>query len=296
VLSGTWCFKQYKIKFFMENRMKFQLKALVAALAIVAAVPAQAAIELAGTGDSSLVLTLVDSTNVVSATFDLGSTFSTFDRTANQSWDLKTVNYIDAWNAFSAAASSAKQWGVYMGDGNGTAAGSQQRFVTAATPTSLNTQIINTSLQQSTTLFDGFLTASNNIAADGTSILNNHQQVANGSNFVSLLPAVNAASGLSVNAYGTSGKIANASGDTNGAFDTDLFAWTITRSTTIGANNATIAQVNVAGFNPFFNLSSNGVLTYTASNAAPIPEPETYGMLLAGLGMIGFVARRRKSA
>ena len=32
-------------------------------------------------------------------------------------------------------------------------------------------------------------------------------------------------------------------------------------------------------------------LTY---NAAPIPEPETYAMLLAGLGLLGFVARRRK--
>jgi hypothetical protein len=27
---------------------------------------------------------------------------------------------------------------------------------------------------------------------------------------------------------------------------------------------------------------------------APIPEPETYGMLLAGLGLMGFVARRRR--
>lgn len=27
---------------------------------------------------------------------------------------------------------------------------------------------------------------------------------------------------------------------------------------------------------------------------APVPEPETYAMLLAGLGLIGFVARRRK--
>ena len=29
-------------------------------------------------------------------------------------------------------------------------------------------------------------------------------------------------------------------------------------------------------------------------NAAPIPEPEVYAMMLAGLGLIGFVARRRK--
>ena len=31
-------------------------------------------------------------------------------------------------------------------------------------------------------------------------------------------------------------------------------------------------------------------------NIAPIPEPETYAMLLAGLGLMGFVARRRKKS
>lgn len=30
------------------------------------------------------------------------------------------------------------------------------------------------------------------------------------------------------------------------------------------------------------------------TSAVPVPEPETYGMLLAGLGLMGFVARRRK--
>ena len=27
-----------------------------------------------------------------------------------------------------------------------------------------------------------------------------------------------------------------------------------------------------------------------------VPEPETYAMLLAGLGLLGFIARRRKTA
>jgi PEP-CTERM motif len=32
-----------------------------------------------------------------------------------------------------------------------------------------------------------------------------------------------------------------------------------------------------------------------AVNTSPIPEPETYAMLLAGLGLLGFAARRRKA-
>ncbi|MDR1854328.1 MAG: FxDxF family PEP-CTERM protein [Azoarcus sp.] len=29
--------------------------------------------------------------------------------------------------------------------------------------------------------------------------------------------------------------------------------------------------------------------------AVPVPEPETYAMLLAGLGIVGMVARRRRN-
>lgn len=40
---------------------------------------------------------------------------------------------------------------------------------------------------------------------------------------------------------------------------------------------------------------SNATL-YRSGIATPVPEPETYAMLLAGLGMVGFIARRRKQA
>ena len=32
------------------------------------------------------------------------------------------------------------------------------------------------------------------------------------------------------------------------------------------------------------------------AGVAAVPEPETYGLLLAGLGMLGFIARRRRAA
>ena len=43
--------------------------------------------------------------------------------------------------------------------------------------------------------------------------------------------------------------------------------------------------------------NSKGSSSYagTLSVTSAVPEPETYGMMLAGLGLMGFVARRRKS-
>lgn len=35
-------------------------------------------------------------------------------------------------------------------------------------------------------------------------------------------------------------------------------------------------------------------LGYNISVAPPIPEPSTYALILAGLGAVGFLARRRK--
>lgn len=35
---------------------------------------------------------------------------------------------------------------------------------------------------------------------------------------------------------------------------------------------------------------------YTVGNVAAVPEPETYGMMMAGLGLLGFMVRRKKSA
>lgn len=81
--------------------------------------------------------------------------------------------------------------------------------------------------------------------------------------------------------------------------------------TVIAAYNGTVTQLDKNWANTvYFNVSTTGPLitkvTLTANRpafevdnvafAAPVPEPETYAMLLAGLGLMGFVARRRQNA
>jgi len=64
----------------------------------------------------------------------------------------------------------------------------------------------------------------------------------------------------------------------------------------------TITGSNLAAGNYYLQVSGNLVGTTSAAfggalaMAAPVPEPETYGMMLAGLGVLGFLARRRKAA
>lgn len=57
---------------------------------------------------------------------------------------------------------------------------------------------------------------------------------------------------------------------------------------TLGAGSYVFAISGKAGSAAAYNLSS-------IATAAPVPEPETYAMLMAGLGVVGFVARRRRS-
>jgi hypothetical protein len=63
----------------------------------------------------------------------------------------------------------------------------------------------------------------------------------------------------------------------------------------------TLSSDNLAAGNYYVLVSGSLVSDTSASFGgavmlAPVPEPETYGMMIAGLGVLGFLARRRKAA
>lgn len=61
-----------------------------------------------------------------------------------------------------------------------------------------------------------------------------------------------------------------------------------------GLGHAYLSTIPGQGWQLPFNGNGFLSLQYTAITA-PVPEPETYAMLLAGLGLMGAVARRRKN-
>ncbi|MDM5178125.1 PEPxxWA-CTERM sorting domain-containing protein [Massilia sp. DJPM01] len=74
---------------------------------------------------------------------------------------------------------------------------------------------------------------------------------------------------------------------------------------TLGAGSTSAGSWTFNALNLFGSKANYGNLTIFARDVSktafevpttPVPEPETYAMLLAGLGLVGFMSRRRKQA
>lgn len=94
----------------------------------------------------------------------------------------------------------------------------------------------------------------------------------------------NARNGLDITGfalYDTSGLVLDGTQLSTGRLD----EWTLSADSLAAGSY----YVQVTG-----SVMSNAAGRYSANVAlAPVPEPETYGMMLGGLGLLGFLARRR---
>lgn len=62
-----------------------------------------------------------------------------------------------------------------------------------------------------------------------------------------------------------------------------------------GLNNTTVSQLSVVGVNGAFAAVNHLVeIGSPGAIAAAVPEPQTYALLLAGLGVFGLIARKRQ--
>ena len=146
--------------------------------------------------------------------------------------------------------------------------------------TTLSSQAANTDWGSHGLLETGWATASN------TAIFDTFQFTLAGastveSSAISFGAIVGGA--YSLYSYGTDGLFGTSD-------DTGIGAWTLNgahHTVSLGAGSYYYSVLGGASGTASYVLSS-------AATAAPVPEPETYALLAAGLGIVGFVASRRR--
>ena len=255
--------------------MKFSLKTLAAAAVMaVAASGANAAIDNGSLGNGELFFNIWDANGSYSR--DLNISINTFesDVTAAGTYsnafaaDTAFTNYLS-----SVANPSALQWNIIAIDTKG----AQRLLTTFTAPTA--SPVKDTVTRSVTTADTTFANAVNTalVAAKADSV------------------AVGAASAAWAGAtFGASPNtllFSSAGTLANNSFATGLGFLRV---------NAAASGTGMSTYNPYSDAGSKVNVWISADNtihmealAAAVPEPESYAMLLAGLGMIGLMAGRR---
>jgi len=235
--------------------MKFNLKTLVAAVAL-AAVAGQAAAALpeptTATGTSDLIFFAFDIGGNKAFTFDLGAVSNLTSLNQN-------ITGNSAWTSYFAAEGNSlanTTWGIAYNQGNN---GASSVLGTTATVDSFIDVQDGSAISGGRVAFNNFLGATS-MTGVGTAAYDN---TFNFSNYLT---------GLGNNFGG------NAQG-----YTVDNAVGTAADFYTVTANGGHLVA---SGF------TFDGFTV--AAQVVAVPEPETYSMLFAGLMMIGAIARRRK--
>jgi hypothetical protein len=76
---------------------------------------------------------------------------------------------------------------------------------------------------------------------------------------------------------------------------TDLAAWDSVQAINVTVENLLLASTGATPSLAFVEKKFVGLTPFMVA-VTPVPEAETYAMMLAGLGLVGFAAARRRIA
>jgi len=254
---------------------------LIALAAMLAAGSAQATIVDGSTGNGELFMTVLDSVGQQSYTLDLNLTMNDF--LAGIAVSGASYNYASDANMSSflsmvaPADKSGLKFAIGAMDTVGATATDFHRYITtasvidAATDTNLNLKQLGTSGAQFLGNTNGLIGAGNSLIVTDPALIAYAGSAQWGDNWGSAF-----------------------NGTSTGLIGGDLNMYLLAQTTGAFAprNNPSVySALAQSGNQVVANLDMNGNLTI----AAAVPEAETYAMMLAGLGLVGFMAARRRS-
>lgn len=264
--------------------MKFSLKSIAAAVVLAAAATGASAapIDVGTAGNGGLFFNIWDtsasSVSKGSYTLNLNISFDSFLSDVGAAGSFNRIwaadDKLNTWMASVTDASKLK-WNVLAFDNLG-----DSRILTTYGTMPATTKSDDTIRTATNSKATGFLLASNGVNTN----LASADSVVLARNFANW-------AGNTTNAADKVGGIlnfSNAGTVANNSFASSLNLMTITAMSS-GVDPSTYTQV----------LDGGKVAVYFDSAKAlhiqAVPEPESYAMLLAGLGMLGLIARRRRA-
>ena len=293
-------------------KMNYKFKALVVAVAMAASAPALAVIEGGSSGNGELLLNVryyggdsaTSGGDDISGLFDLG--FKMNDMIAlngqtaiSKSWDMTGGAYGASWNQLISFVTShggdMSKIGynvIALDSSNLNVAGGVHYLTTAnvdAYPVIGNANVKSLAGMQQ------YIDANNSRSTHATD--------ANGASTATPTDAPNSFFGA-INGSGQGDTWLTKAGlDTTQPLGMDQHFWLLTTSSTsslakgittpFGADLDQDGKITGNEFSKF-NLNADGTLSFTSPVSA-VPEADTWAMLLAGLGMLGMMVRRRTS-